>query len=115
MRTFACVVAVLVAACAAAGDAEVAETEVSPELESKADAAGELSVRAGDTTLWVSKTIQFREGPNGKDFVLRGRTSRTLTDGYAFIFDDVYGAFEQKSPRVFETMWSVRTICFATS
>ncbi len=107
MRTFACLLAVLGAACAAAGDADVAETEVSPELESKADAAGELSVRAGDTTLWVSKTIQFREGPNGKEFVLRGRTSRTLTDGYAFIFDDVYGAFEQKSPRVFETMWSL--------
>lgn len=92
-------------ACADAGDALVDETEVSPELDAKTDTATELSVRAGATTLWVSKTIARR----GDDFVLRGRTSRTLTDGRGFIFDDVYGDFAQKSPRVFELTWPVST------
>ena len=96
---------VVVVACADAGDSLVDETEVSPELDGKADSATELSVRAGDTTLWVSKTVARR----GDDFVLRGRTSRTLTDGRGFIFDDVYGDFAQKSPRVFELTWPVST------
>jgi hypothetical protein len=100
---------VVVAACAGAGDVVVDETEVSPELDAKADSATELSVRAGDTTLWVAKTVARREGPNGAEFVLRGRTSRTLTDGHGFIFDDVYGDFAQKSARVFELTWPVST------
>ncbi len=29
--------------------------------------------------------------------MLRGRTSRTLTDGRGFIFDDVYGDFAQNA------------------
>ena len=99
----------LVAACADAGGSLVDETEVSPELDAKADAATEVSVRAGDTTLWVAKTVARREGANGAEFVLRGHTSRTLTDGRGFIFDDVYGDFAQKSPRVFELTWPVST------
>jgi hypothetical protein len=99
----------VVAACADAGDSLLDETEVSPELDGKADATTELSVRAGDTTLWVSKAVARREGPNGSEYVLRGRTSRTLTGGYGFVFDDPYGDFAQKSPRVFELTWPVST------
>ncbi|HEY5949048.1 MAG TPA: hypothetical protein VIV40_26330, partial [Kofleriaceae bacterium] len=100
---------VVVAACADAGGSHVDEAEVSPELDGKADTATELGVRAGDTTLWVSKLVARREGANGSEFVLRGRTSRTLTDGHGFIFDDVYGDFAQQSARVFELTWPVST------
>ena len=99
----------VVAACADGGDSLLDEAEVSPELDGKADATTELSVRAGDTTLWVTKNLTRREGPNGSEFVLRGRTSRTLTDGRGFVFDDVYGDFAQKSARVFELTWPVST------
>jgi len=95
---------VLVAACAAGGDRDdFAETEVSY-VEGKID-GGEVSVRAGDTTLTVNKTIALRDGL----FVLRGRTSRTLTDGRGYIFDDIYGDWAQKSARVFEITWPIST------
>lgn len=100
---------VAVVACADGGDSLVAEAEVSPELDGKADATSELSVRAGETTLWVNKLVGRRVGPNGDEYVLRGRTSRTLVDGRGFIFDDVYGDFAQQSPRVFELTWPVST------
>jgi hypothetical protein len=95
---------IFLAACAA----DVATTD---ELDvaiddGKADSTSEASVRAGDTTLWVQKSLARR----GDDFVLRGRASRNLTDGNAFIFDDVYGAFTQKSARTFEVVWSVSEI-----
>src|SRR5262245_39481547 len=102
MRSFV-IAALLVSACADAGDVDTAETEVSPEL--KSDTATEISVRAGDTTLWVNKSVALRDGV----FVLRGRTSRTLTDGRGYIFDDIYGDFAQKSARVFELTWPVST------
>ncbi len=108
MRHFLAVVAILVSACADAGDVDTHEAEVSPEL-GKDDAASEITVRAGETTLWVNKAVALREGPNGREFVLRGRTSRTLTDGRGFIFDDVYGDFTKKSPRVFELTWPLST------
>jgi hypothetical protein len=98
--------AIAMAACAGAGDADYAETEVSPELDAKADATTEVAVRAGETTLWVNKTVALRDGVNGQELVLRGRTSRTLTDGRGYIFDDVYGQWAQKSARVFELTWS---------
>ena len=56
----AALLALLLVACADAGDVDTNEVEVSPELDAKADAATELSVRAGDTTLWVNKTIALR-------------------------------------------------------
>lgn len=103
MRSFA-FSAVLLAACASGGDGDdYAETEVSY-VEGKAD-GGEVSVRAGDTTLTVNKTIAVRDGL----FVLRGRTSRTLTDGRGYIFDDIYGDWAQTSARVFELTWPVST------
>lgn len=111
MRALAfALVTAMAGACADGGDLEVAETEVSPELDTKADAASELSVRAGETTLWVNKTVALRDGENGQEFVLRGRTSRTLTDGRGYIFDDVYGDFAQKSARVFELTWPFSTV-----
>ena len=94
------------AACA--GDAaEVDEVEVGADDGGKADAASELSVRAGETTLTVGRQLTRRDGPNGPEFVLRGRTSRTITAGHGFVFDDVYGDFTQVSPRVFELVWPV--------
>ena len=93
-------------ACAGAAD-EVDEVDVGADSDGKADAASELSVRAGDTTLTVAKQLTRREGANGPEFVLRGRTSRTITSGRGFVFDDVYGDFTQSSPRVFELVWPV--------
>ncbi|NVB79570.1 MAG: hypothetical protein HOV81_14330 [Kofleriaceae bacterium] len=108
MRRFlACLL--VVAACADGGEVVTDETEVSPELDAKADAATEVSVRAGDTTLTVNKVVTRRDGPNGPELVLRGKTTRTLTDGRGFVFDDVYGDFAQKSARVFELTWPVST------
>lgn len=100
----------LIAACADAGDVETNEVEVSADVDTKADATTEVAVRAGETTLWVQKGIALRETANGPVFVLRGRTSRTLTDGRGFIFDDVYGEFAQQSPRVFELTWPLSTV-----
>lgn len=102
--------ALVVAACADAGDVDTNEVEVSADVDAKADATTEVAVRAGETTLWVQKAIALRETENGPLFVLRGRTSRTLTDGRGFIFDDVYGEFAQKSPRVFELTWPMSTV-----
>src|SRR5512132_2459998 len=67
----------LFAACADSVAPELDAVEVSADDGGKADAATELSVRAGDTTLTVSKQLVRR----GDTFVLRGRTSRTITDG----------------------------------
>lgn len=67
----------------------------------KADGSGELRVRASDTTLWVDRALERR----GELFVLHGRASRNLTDGNAFIFDDVFGEFAQQSARTFEVVW----------
>jgi hypothetical protein len=102
MRHLAPVLLLLVA-CADGGDAITDETEVSAD---GALDASDPSVRAGDTTLSVSHDVTRR----GDLFVLRGKTSRTLTDGRGFVFDDVYGAFAQKSPRTFELTWSTSEI-----
>ncbi len=96
---------IFLAACAADA-APTDEIDVTIDDDTKADATTEASVRAGDTTLWVTKSLIRR----GDDFVLRGRTSRNLTDGSAFIFDDVYGAFTQKTARTFEVVWSLSEI-----
>lgn len=71
----------------------------------KADAASELSVRAGDTTLWVNRTLEKR----GDAWILRGRTSRTLTGGFSFVFDDPFGDWSQKSARVFEVRYDIQS------
>lgn len=71
----------------------------------KADGTAELKVRAGETSLWVRTSIALRDD----DLVLRGRTSRNLVDGRAFVFDDIYGDFAIASARTFEVTWPVST------
>ncbi len=98
-------VVISLSACATdPGDPETDEVTVD-EDDGKADAASELSVRTGDTTLWVNKLLERR----GDDFVLRGKTSRNLAeDGVReYVFDDIYGEPRIKSARVFEISWPV--------
>ena len=89
--------------CAAEGPAETDDIVV--EGDDKSDSATELRVRVADTTLWMDKALVRR----GDDLVLSGRTSRNITDGRAFIFDDIYGDFAQRSARTFEVTWPVST------
>src|SRR4051794_3442722 len=100
MRRVACAL-ILLAGCTSTAGTD--ETDV--EGDAAADAA-DPSVRVGDTTLSVSRTLERR----GDTFVLRGKTSRTMTDGNGFIFDDPYGDFAQVSPRVFELSWPASTV-----
>jgi hypothetical protein len=72
----------------------------------KADGSDELRVRAADSTVWVRHDLERRDDA----FVLRGRASRNLVDGRAFVFDDVYGAFLRKSARTFEVSWQTSEI-----
>ncbi|HUQ06047.1 MAG TPA: hypothetical protein VM261_26270 [Kofleriaceae bacterium] len=109
MRTISVLLAALLAlpACAVDDGLETGETELpAGDDEGKADGTTELTVRAGETTLWVDRAIlrDTREGADG--LVLRGRTSRNLTDGFAFVFDDPYGAFAIRSARTFEVRWT---------
>jgi hypothetical protein len=69
----------------------------SPAIEENEALTETLRARAGDTTLWVDRYVERR----GDRFDIRARTSRNLTEGTGFIFDDVYGAFEAKSARTF--------------
>ncbi|MBA3819352.1 MAG: hypothetical protein H0X17_10700, partial [Deltaproteobacteria bacterium] len=91
-------------ACAEEGGVETDDLEVGEE-DAKTDSASELRLRVADTTLWLDRAVVRR----GDLFVLGGRTSRNLTDGNAFIFDDVYGDFLQRSARTFEVSWPVST------
>ncbi len=71
----------------------------------KVDSASELSVRVSETTLWITRSLERR----GNLFVVRGRTSRNLTDGNAFVFDDPYGDFLQRTARTFEVTFDAST------
>lgn len=95
----------LASACAAdEGELDTDDIEA-PDEDGKLDAASELRVRVEDTTLWVNYAVARR----GDLFVLRGRTSRNITDGNAFVFDDVYGDFAQRTVRTYEVTWPVST------
>lgn len=91
-------------ACATTGD---------DSTETDADVtASDLSVRAGDTSITVTKLIVR----TGDTFTLRGKTSRNLTDGNGFVFDDPYGDFTQPSPRTFELTFGLSELApLATS
>jgi hypothetical protein len=92
--------------CAAEEDLATDEAELPDGDDGKADGDTELRVRTGETTLWVDKSI-VRETRDGSEWlVLDGRTSRNLTDGFGFVFDDPYGAFEIRSARTFDLRWS---------
>ena len=89
-------------------DAPVTDEVTAPDGagdDAKADTATELSVRAGDTTLWVQQLVARK----GNTFVVHARTSRNLVDdvGTGYVFDDPYGAFAKKSARVFEVSYGV--------
>ena len=86
-------------------DADVVTTDeiTAPDDDGKADAATELRVRVGETSVWITRALT-RVGPN---YVLRGRASRTITDGLGWIWDDPYGDYASRGPRSFELTWSV--------
>lgn len=69
----------------------------------KADGASELKVRAGETSVWFRNALEVR----GDTLVLRGRASRNVESGHAFVMDDIYGDFAQPSARTFEVSWPV--------
>jgi hypothetical protein len=100
--------ALSIAACADAGDPS--DTDEVTAQDGTYDATEELRVRAGETTLWMTRGLTLRtDTPNGPAYVMRGRTSRDLRGGRAFIFDDVYGDFAKRSARVFEVTYPVST------
>ncbi len=93
------------AACATDdGDPDTDEVTVD-EDDGKADAASELAVRAGDTTLTVGKLLTWQNNA----FVMRAKATRTFEeDGVReYIIDDIYGDVAIKSARVFEVRWPV--------
>jgi len=108
MRKLLCVafLAVLGAACAAdLGTTD--EADVSLDDDGKADGATETRVRTGETSLWVRNEIKRELRSDGRDvLVVRGRTSRDLVDGSAFVFDDVKGDWAQLSTRTFEVTYA---------
>ena len=95
------VLAILTAGCTD----DALETDDVEATDDKADASTELRVRVADTTLWMDKALERR----GDLIVLSGRASRNISDGRAFIFDDIYGDFAQPSARTFEVTWPVST------
>ncbi|CAN5842969.1 hypothetical protein BH11MYX2_BH11MYX2_27180 [soil metagenome] len=106
MRTYV-IAAVLLAGCADQASTPTDEISVGEDGDGgKADSAGELSLRTGDTTVWVRQLIERRTGENGPEYVLRGRTSRNVTDGNGYIIDDPFGDFATKSARTWELVWS---------
>jgi hypothetical protein len=109
MRRLACLGFLLPSLAACAGAAGDDTDEVTANADTKADASTELRVRAGDTTLWMNQLVTRRDGAGGPELVMRGRTSRDLVSGRAFIFDDIYGDFAQRSTRTFEVVWPVST------
>ncbi|HEU5058481.1 MAG TPA: hypothetical protein VFU21_18240 [Kofleriaceae bacterium] len=98
--------AILLVAAACASDPAVETDEVSPDDAGKADGyLTELRVRAGETTLWADRFLVPRTRDGRNEWVLSARTSRTVTDGLSFIFDDVIGDFQVVSTRSFEVAY----------
>lgn len=102
----AVVLSLAITACAPESDPDTDEVIAPEEDDGKADAETELRVRVADTTIWLARGLTR----DGDDYVLRGRTSRTLTEGFAFIFDDPYGDYAMRGPRSFEVRWGVSSI-----
>ncbi len=93
----------------AAPEVEVEEVEVPADDDGKADAASELKVRAGDTSVWITRALERRVIDGAPTYVLRGRASRNVTDGLGFVIDDPYGDFAVRTARTFEVTWPVST------
>ncbi|MBA3462035.1 MAG: hypothetical protein H0T46_18895 [Deltaproteobacteria bacterium] len=98
-----CFVALLASCATDATDGPATDDIEAPDEEGKVDSASELSVRVSGTTLWMNRTLERR----GNAWVLRGRTSRNITDGHSFIFDDVFGEWAQRSARTFEVVYDL--------
>jgi hypothetical protein len=105
-RLFASVLA-LSLACVAPDGVEVDEIVAPDEgdLGGKADGTSELKVRVAGTSLWLRSSLEVRDDL----LVLRGRTSRNLTDTRAFVMDDIYGDAAILSARTFEITWPLST------
>jgi hypothetical protein len=88
-----------------AGDGAATDEVSAPDGESdgKADAAAELRVRAGDTTLWVQPTLVR----TATAWQLHGRLSRNFVDGFGFVFDDPFGDVAKLSARTFEVAYGL--------
>jgi hypothetical protein len=96
----------LAGGCMTAGDPDPTTDElIAPDGidEGKADAAAELYVRAGNTSLWVQPTLTR----TADAWVLHARTSRNVTDGVGFVFDDPYGDFATTGARTFTVGYSL--------
>lgn len=91
------------AACVDAAEAPLTDEVTAPDDDGKADAPTELRVRVGDTSVWITRALTR----TGSNYVLRGRASRTITDGLGWIWDDPYGEYASRGPRSFELTWSV--------
>jgi hypothetical protein len=99
----------LLAACGGEAAADLTPSELDASIldPGKADSAAELRVRAGSTTLWADQSL-VRQAVDGVDsLVLRGRTSRDLLGGFAFVCDDAFGLFRKVSTRSFTVSWPV--------
>jgi hypothetical protein len=93
-------------ASACSVDPAIETDEVSPDDGGKADGyLTELRVRAGDTTLWADRFLVPRSRDGRNEWILSARTSRTVTDGLSFIFDDVVGDFAVVGTRSFEVAY----------
>jgi hypothetical protein len=102
---FGILAASLVAACAEPG-VSTENVDVPVVEDGKADAATETRVRAGETSLWVKNEIAREQRGERDVLVVRGRTSRDVTDGMTFVFDDVVGDWAKLSARTFEAVYS---------
>ncbi len=95
------------AACSIDPESTTDEAEVALDEEGKADAATETRVRTGETSVWVRNEIRRETRADGRQvFVVRGRTSRDVTDGTAFVFDDVVGDWAKLSARTYEVTYA---------
>src|SRR4051794_20781560 len=106
MRASFVLFASLLGACADS-DPDLIDDEVEVSEDAKSDAASELRVRTGDTTVWADSLPARRETTDGPLYVMRGRASRNITDGMGFVLDDPYGDFAKRSARAFEVTWPV--------
>jgi hypothetical protein len=92
---------------ATAGGVDETEVDFAAPSDGKADVSSELRLRVADTTLWADRYLVRRTRPDGTAaFVLEGRTSRNVTDGRGFVFDDVYGEWQARGARSFEVTWT---------
>jgi hypothetical protein len=84
-------------------------TDEALNLDDKSDAATELRARVADTTLWLAGTLTCAARDDGAPdvWLLAGRTSRDLVDGYSLPPDHPSGDWRQPTARTFYLSWPV--------